>query len=67
MKTGELLNATVTPAGREPLKVGQDVVDAARYEVAGELDQHVWFDASGAWVQWRLWRQGAAITLTREP
>jgi Family of unknown function (DUF6134) len=67
MKTGELLNATVTPAGREPLKVGQEVVDAARYEVAGELDQHVWFDASGAWVQWRLWRQGAAITLTREP
>jgi hypothetical protein len=65
-KTGELLDAKVTAAGREPLEVGQGVVDAARYEVAGELDQHVWFDASGAWVQWRLWRQGAAITLTRE-
>jgi hypothetical protein len=65
-KTGELLDAKVTAAGREPLEVGRGVVDAARYEVAGELDQHVWFDASGAWVQWRLWRQGAAITLTRE-
>jgi len=65
-KTGELLDAKVTAAGREPLEVGQGVVDAARYEVAGELDQHVWFDASGVWVQWRLWRQGAAITLTRE-
>jgi hypothetical protein len=64
-RTGELLNATVTAAGREPIRVGQNVVDAARYEVAGELDQHVWFDDSGAWVQWRLWRQGA-ITLTRE-
>jgi hypothetical protein len=65
-KTGALLNATVRPAGREPLKAGQDAIDAIRYEVSGDLEQHVWFDASGAWVQWRLWRQGAAITLVRE-
>jgi Family of unknown function (DUF6134) len=65
-KTGALLNATVTPASRELLKIGDDVVEATRYEIAGELDQHVWFDAAGAWVQWRLWRQGAAITLVRE-
>jgi hypothetical protein len=65
-KTGALLHATVTPAGREPLKIGDQVVEATRYEIAGELDQHVWFDATGAWVQWRLWRQGAAITLVRE-
>ena len=65
-KTGALLNATVTPAGREPLKVGQDVVDATKYEVTGDLAQQVWFDATGAWVQWRLRRQGAAITLVRE-
>jgi Family of unknown function (DUF6134) len=65
-KTGELLNATVTPAGREPLKVRDRIIEATRYEIAGDLEQHVWFDGSGAWVQWRLWRQGAAITLTRE-
>jgi Family of unknown function (DUF6134) len=65
-KTGALLAATVTPAGREPLKVGADVVETTRYEITGDLEQHVWFDRSGAWVQWRLWRQGAAITLTRE-
>jgi Family of unknown function (DUF6134) len=65
-RTGALLRATVTAAGREPLAIGDGVVDAIRYEIAGDLDQHVWFDASGAWVQWRLWRQGAAITLTRE-
>ena len=65
-KTGELLNATVTRAGREPLKVGAGVVDATRYEIAGDLAQHVWFDATGAWVQWRLWRQGSAITLVRQ-
>jgi hypothetical protein len=65
-KTGELLNARVTPAGREPLKVGDNVVEATRYEIAGDLEQHVWFDDGGAWVQWRLWRQGAAITLARE-
>jgi hypothetical protein len=65
-RTGELLHPTVTPAGREAIKVGAEVVDAAKYEVTGDLEQEVWFDASGAWVQWRLWRQGAAITLIRE-
>ena len=65
-KTGELLHATVTPAGRDPLKLGRDVVEASKYEVRGDLEQHVWFDGSGVWVQWRLWRQGAAITLVRE-
>jgi Family of unknown function (DUF6134) len=65
-RTGALLNATVTRAGREPLKVGARVVEATRYEIGGDLKQHVWFDDSGAWVQWRLWRQGAAITLARE-
>ena len=65
-KTGELLGAQVTAAGRETLEVGPGVIETTRYEVSGELDQHVWFDVSGAWVQWRLWRQGAAITLTRD-
>jgi hypothetical protein len=65
-KTGALLHATVTRAGREPLKVGEEVVDAVRYEITGELEQQVWFDATGVFAQWRLWRQGAAITLTRE-
>jgi hypothetical protein len=40
---------------------------APRACLLGGLDQHVWFDDSGAWVQWRLWRQGAAITLARAP
>lgn len=66
IKTGALLEATVTAAGREPLKVGEDVIEADRYDVAGDLAQQVWFDPAGVWVQWRLWRQGAAITLTRE-
>lgn len=65
-KTGALLNTAVTRTGREPLKVGDRVVEATRYEIAGDLEQHVWFDGSGAWVQWRLWRQGAAITLVRD-
>jgi Family of unknown function (DUF6134) len=65
-RTGALLNTAVTRAGRDPLKVGDRVVKATRYEIAGDLDQQVWFDDSGAWVQWRLWRQGAAITLVRD-
>jgi Family of unknown function (DUF6134) len=65
-KTGALLNSAVTRAGREPLKVGDGVVEATRYEIAGDLEQQVWFDGSGAWVQWRLWHQGAAITVVRD-
>jgi hypothetical protein len=65
-KTGELLNATVTPAGRESIKIDTEVVDATKYEITGDLAQNVWFDGTGAWVQWRLWRQGTAITLMRE-
>lgn len=65
-RTGELLSARVRRAGAEPLDLGGRVVEATRYEVAGDLEQHVWFDQSGAWVQWRLWRQGTAITLVRE-
>jgi hypothetical protein len=66
IKTGELLDATVRPAGSEWLKLGDQPVAADRYELTGELEQIVWYDATGVFIQWRLWRQGAAITLTRE-
>ena len=66
IKTGELLDATVRPAGSEWLKLGEQPVAADRYELTGELEQIVWYDATGVFAQWRLWRQGAAITLTRE-
>lgn len=65
-KTGELLQARVTPAGHETLLLASGPVDTEKYEVAGQLGQVVWYDAAGVVVQWRLWRQGAAITLTRE-
>jgi hypothetical protein len=65
IKTGELLAATVRPAGPEWLKLGDQPVATNKYEVTGELERIVWYDASGLFVQWRLWRQGA-ITLTRE-
>jgi hypothetical protein len=47
-RTGERLNASVTRAGREPLKVSDRVIEATRHEVAGDLEQHVWCDANGA-------------------
>lgn len=67
IKTGALLAATVRPAGPEWLKLADDrPLEATRYETTGELEQTVWYDASGLFAQWRLWRQGAAITLTRD-
>jgi hypothetical protein len=66
-KTGGLLTATVGPAGREWLKLGgEQAVETARFETTGGLEQTVWYAADGVFAQWRLWRQGAAITLTRD-
>jgi Family of unknown function (DUF6134) len=64
--TGELLDASVRPAGSEWLKLGDEPVATDKFELTGDLEQIVWYDASGLFIQWRLWRQGAAITLTRE-
>lgn len=66
VKTGRLLEARVTDAGPETLHLARGPVEVERYEVTGELEEVVWYDAEGVFVQWRLWRQGAAITLTRE-
>ncbi len=66
IKTGRLLAAQVRPAGRETLQLASGPVETERYEITGELEEVVWYDATGVVVQWRLWRQGAAITLTRE-
>ena len=66
IKTGELLRAEVRRAGTETLALARGAIEAVKYEVRGELEQDVWFDEAGVWVRWRLWRQGAAITLTRK-
>ena len=67
VRTGETLAATTRPAGREWLKLGGGApVETTRYETTGELEQTVWYDPSGLFARWRLWRQGAAITLTRD-
>lgn len=65
IKTGQLLGARVSAAGREILQLAGEPVETEKYEVAGDLDQVVWYDAAGVFVRWRLWRQGAAITLER--
>ena len=67
IKTGELLQATVRAAGAEVVKLGGAPVATERFETTGELEHTVWYDLTGLFAQWRLWRQGAAITLVREP
>jgi hypothetical protein len=67
IKTGELLRASVRAAGREFVKLGGAPVATERFETTGELEHVVWYDATGLFAQWRLFRQGAAITLLREP
>ncbi len=66
IRTGRLLEGRVTLAGHETLQLASGPVESERYEVAGDLEHVAWYDATGVVVQWRLWRQGAAITLTRD-
>ena len=66
IRTGQPLEARVTLAGHETLQLAGGPVETERYEIAGQLEHVVWYDASGVVVQWRLWRQGAAITLSRD-
>ena len=64
IKTGELLHARVRAAGPD-CKLGDRPGRGRQVRSQGELEP-VWYDTTGLFVQWRLWRQGAAITLTRE-
>lgn len=67
IKTGALLEATVMYAGRVFLDLAGAQVATDEFAIEGELEQQVWYDATGIFAQWRMWRQGAAITLTRDP
>jgi Family of unknown function (DUF6134) len=65
-RTGALLEAKVTPAGTERIEIAGRPVEARKYVVGGELEQTLWYDATGVWAQWQLARGGGTVTLTRE-
>lgn len=64
-KTGELLNATVAPAGSETIEVAGRAVETSKYKVTGDLERELWFDANGNWIQLRFPKDGETLTFTR--
>lgn len=66
MKDGGLLRVTTKPAGEETLAIGGRPVVAQKYVVSGDLQRELWYDEAGNWLQWRLYNDGNAVTMTRQ-
>ena len=64
-KTGTLLNVSVAPAGNESIEVAGKAVETRKYEVTGDLERELWFDADGNWIQLRFPKDGETLTFTR--
>ena len=64
-KTGKLLNVTVAPAGAETIEVAGKAVETSKYQVTGDIERELWFDAVGNWIQLRFPKDGETLTFTR--
>ena len=64
-RDGRLRKVEVKPAGSETIDIGGRTVDAQKYVVSGELERELFYDADGTWLQWRLQRDGKAVTITK--
>ncbi len=65
MKDGGLLHVQVTKAGEEMLDLDGRKIKARKYLVRGDLERELWYDENGDWLQWRLYSNGDAVTMTR--
>jgi Domain of unknown function (DUF6134) len=63
---GKVLRVTVTEAGEEPIEVDGQTICARKYIVSGDLERELWYDRAGTWVKSRFYRDGSAITITRQ-
>ena len=65
MKDGELLHVEVASVGEEILDLGGKKIKARKYLVSGDLERELWYDETGNWLQWRLYSNGDAVTISR--
>ena len=64
-KTGALLNVSVAAAGNEAIEVGGRAVQTSKYQVTGDIERELWYDANGNWIQLRFPKDGETLTFTR--
>ena len=61
---GDLLDVTITEAGKETITIEGREVETTKYQVSGDYEREVWYDRHGAWVRLRFYKFGDAVTYT---
>ena len=64
-KTGKLLAVSVAPAGTEVIEVAGKPVQTSKYDLSGDIQRELWFDAADNWIQLRFPKDGETLTFTR--
>lgn len=65
LQFGRLRKIAMTAKGREPVEVEGRTVEATRYEMRGDLDLDIWYDARGEWVKMAFVVSGSEIVYRR--
>lgn len=61
-QSGEILKKQVAAKGIETIKTRAGQIQARRYDVTGDLDVSLWYDARNRWVKSRFVASGNTIT-----
>ena len=59
---GSLLAMSVTPQGRETLKIAGQAIEANRYLLDSDIDIDLWYDDAGRWLKLAFQARGQDIT-----
>ncbi|MEZ5936561.1 MAG: DUF6134 family protein [Alphaproteobacteria bacterium] len=65
-RDGEIRHVEAEAVGEEPLTIGGKRIIAKKYLVTGDLERELLYAPDGTWLQWRLDRDGKAVTITRQ-
>ena len=65
-RDGRIHRVNVESAGEEIIEIGGKSIIAQKYVVRGDLERELLYGPDGTWLQWRLDRDGKAITITRQ-
>ena len=62
--TGRIADVRLVPVGVEKVDTAHGVIDATRYRYEGAIQNEVWYDSNGRWVQMRFFGEdGSSVEL----
>jgi hypothetical protein len=65
-RDGRIHSVYIETTDDEAVTIGDKTIMAKKYTVRGDLERELLYGPDGAWLQWRLQRDGKAITITRQ-